>query len=82
VGPKIRRPKPGTAKAAAVRDEGDPAKSARAALLKRHRDDRERTGSLSTRVVISHRAGPHRRFFDGAVTSRRYADQRPRLAWR
>jgi hypothetical protein len=43
-GPKSRRPKPGTAKAATVRDEGDPAKGANAALLKLDRDDRERDG--------------------------------------
>jgi hypothetical protein len=43
-GPKSRRPKPGTAKAATVRDEGDPAKGAHAALLKLDRDDRERDG--------------------------------------
>jgi hypothetical protein len=43
-GPKSRRPKPGTAKAATVRDEGDPANGANAALLKLDRDDRERDG--------------------------------------
>jgi hypothetical protein len=32
-------------------------------------------------VVISHGAGPHHRAFDGSVTSRCYADQRPRLEW-
>ena len=43
-GPESRRPRPGTAKAASVRDEGDPAKGANAALLKLDRDDRERDG--------------------------------------
>ena len=43
-GPKSRRPKPGTAKAATVRDDRDPAKGAHAALLKLDRDDRERDG--------------------------------------
>jgi hypothetical protein len=41
-GPKSRRPKPGNAKSTTVRDEGDPATSAHAALLKLDRDDRER----------------------------------------
>jgi hypothetical protein len=41
-GPKSRRPKPGTTKAATVRDDRDPAKGAHAALLKLDRDDRER----------------------------------------
>jgi hypothetical protein len=43
-GPKSRRPKPGTARAASVRDEGDPVKGANAAVLKLDRDDRERDG--------------------------------------
>ena len=42
--PKSRRPKPGTAKAATVRDDRDPLKSANAALLKLDRDDRKRDG--------------------------------------
>jgi hypothetical protein len=42
--PKSRRPKPGTARAATVRDDRDPAKGARAALLELGRDDRERDG--------------------------------------
>ena len=41
---KSRRPKPGTSRAATVRDEGDPAKGAHAPLLKLDRDDRERDG--------------------------------------
>jgi hypothetical protein len=43
-GPKSRRPKRGTAKAATVRDDRNPAKGAHAALLKLDRDDRERDG--------------------------------------
>jgi hypothetical protein len=43
-GPKSRRPKPGTAKTATVRDDCDPGKGAHAALLKLDRDDRERDG--------------------------------------
>ena len=43
-GRKCRRPKPGTARAATVRDERDPAKCAHTALLKLDRDDRERDG--------------------------------------
>ena len=43
-GPKSRGPKPGTTKAATVRDDRDPAKGAHAALLKLDRDDRERDG--------------------------------------
>ena len=42
-GPKSRRPKPGTAKAA-TREDCDPAMGAHAALLKLDRDDRERDG--------------------------------------
>jgi hypothetical protein len=41
-GPKSRRPKPGTAKAATVRDDHDPEKGPHAALLKLDHDDRER----------------------------------------
>jgi hypothetical protein len=43
-GPKRRRPKPDTAKTGTVRDEGDPAKGADAALFKLDPDDRERDG--------------------------------------
>jgi hypothetical protein len=43
-GPKGRRPKPGTAKAATVRGDRDPAKGGHAALLKLDRDDRQRDG--------------------------------------
>jgi hypothetical protein len=43
-GTKSRRPKPKTAKAAKVRDEGDPGKRAHAALLKLDRGARERDG--------------------------------------
>jgi hypothetical protein len=43
-GPRGRRPKPGTAKAATARDDRDPAKGAHAGLLKLDRDDRERDG--------------------------------------
>jgi hypothetical protein len=43
-GPESRRPKPGTAKAANARDEGDLAKGANAALVRLDRDDRERDG--------------------------------------
>jgi hypothetical protein len=43
-GLKSRRPKPGTAKPATVRDDRDPAKGEHAALLKLNRDDRERDG--------------------------------------
>ena len=43
-GPKSRRPKLGTAKAVAVKDDRDLAKGAHAALLKLDRDDRERDG--------------------------------------
>jgi hypothetical protein len=43
-GPKSRRPKPGTAKAAAVKGDRDTRKGAHAALLKLDRDDRERDG--------------------------------------
>ena len=39
VGPKSRRPKPGTATAATVRDDRDPAKGAQAAVRKLDRDD-------------------------------------------
>jgi hypothetical protein len=41
-GSKSRRPKPGTAKEATLRDDRDPAKGAHAALLRLDRDDRER----------------------------------------
>ena len=41
-GPKSRGPKPGTSRAATVRDDRDPAKGANAAVLKLERDDRER----------------------------------------
>jgi hypothetical protein len=43
-GPKSRRPKLSTANANTVRDHGDPAKGAHAAVLKLDRDDRERDG--------------------------------------
>jgi hypothetical protein len=43
-GPKSCRPKPGTAKAATVRDDRDLAKGAHADVLKLDRDDRERDG--------------------------------------
>jgi hypothetical protein len=43
-GPESRRPKPGTARAATVRDDRGSAKGANAALLKLDRDDRERDG--------------------------------------
>jgi hypothetical protein len=43
-GPECRRPKPGSSRAATVRDDRDPAKDAHAALLKLDRDDREREG--------------------------------------
>jgi hypothetical protein len=43
-GPKSGRPKPGTAKAATVKDDCDPAKGVHAALFKLDRDDRERDG--------------------------------------
>jgi hypothetical protein len=43
-GPKSRRPKPGTAKAAIVSDDRDPPKGAHATPLKLDRDDRERDG--------------------------------------
>ena len=43
-GPKSRRPKPWTTKAATVRDDRDPAKGAHAALLKLDRGARERDG--------------------------------------
>jgi hypothetical protein len=39
---KSRRPKPGTSRAATVRDDRDPAKGANAAVLKLERDVRER----------------------------------------
>jgi hypothetical protein len=41
---RLRWPKPGTAKANTVRDEGDPLKRLNAAVLKLDRDDRERDG--------------------------------------
>jgi hypothetical protein len=81
-GPKSRRPKPGTAKAATVRDEGDPAKGAHTALLKLDRHDRVRDGELSTRVVILHGAGPHHRAGGRSRTFGCYAAQWPRPAWR
>jgi hypothetical protein len=43
-GPMSRRPKPGTSRAATVRDDRDPSKGANAALLKLDRGDRERGG--------------------------------------
>jgi hypothetical protein len=43
-GPECCRPKPGTSRAATVRNDRDPAKGVHAALLKLDRDDRERDG--------------------------------------
>jgi hypothetical protein len=43
-GSKSHRPKPGTARAATVRDDRDPAQGVHAALLKLDRNDRERDG--------------------------------------
>jgi hypothetical protein len=43
-GPGSRRPKPGTSRAPAVSDEGDPGEGTAVALFQPNRDDRERDG--------------------------------------